>query len=134
MELQSYLRTVITPEWAAAFYARFFELRPDARNLFTGSPAAQAEKFSATLFVLIQELESPNLGAELRDLGHRHVSYRVTESLYEDALRALLETLRATNPAEWHPAWDAQVTTLYRTIIAKMHPSLGENPTDADPR
>jgi hemoglobin-like flavoprotein len=125
MELVSYLREVVSAEWAADFYRRFFALRPDARAMFQTSPAAQADKFSATLAVLINEADRPSLEGELFALGRRHLEYGVNESLYVDALTALMETLRTAKPEAWRPEWEADVTALYWSILSRMHPESG---------
>lgn len=125
MELVTYLREVVSPEWAADFYRRFFALRPDARAMFQTGPAAQADKFSATLAVLINEADRPSLEGELFALGRRHLAYGATPSLYADGLRAMLETLREAKPDSWRPEWEGEVTALYWKILSRMHPESG---------
>ena len=120
MTLAAYLRAVISPDWAADFYRRLFARRPDARALFHGSPEAQADKFAATLLVLIQESDG-SLDSELYNLGQRHLSYQVTDSLYEAALESLLETLRVAHPQDWRDEWDTEVTEIYRKTVSRMH-------------
>lgn len=122
MDLLTYLQSSISPQWAEAFYRRFFTLCPEARPLFNSSPGAQAQKFSATLLVLVSESgDLPPLDAELDEMGRRHVAYGVTAEMYEHGLVALLQTLQEVQPTMWQPEWDTQVESLYRTLMAKMH-------------
>ncbi|WP_282124263.1 globin family protein [Algibacter mikhailovii] len=90
----------IAPAAAEIFYTKLFELDPQLKPLFPtdkeGAMVEQGNKLMTMLAAAVAGLS--NLDAlipVLKDLGKRHVAYRVEPSHYETVGAALLGTLEA---------------------------------------
>lgn len=107
--------------FAARFYARLFELAPNARALFPAPLQAQQEKFAQTLATIVSFAEDPApLAASLRQLGLRHVAYGTQPMHYATVGEALLSTLEGSvDQGLSEPARHAW-RRLYGWIVAEM--------------
>jgi hemoglobin-like flavoprotein len=101
----------VAVESAAFFYAKLFELDPDAQRLFAATDmVAQGHKVMRMFAEIVHNLDRPEaLVAEVADLGRRHVGYGVQDHQYDSVGTALLWTLeRGLGPAftdEVRDAW-----------------------------
>lgn len=106
------------------FYARLFALAPEARPLFRGDPAFQAEKLTATLSFVVEHLDDEaRLRREAAALGRRHRAYEVEAMHYASAGEALLGALRETLGAArfdeaTRDAWAAAYAELCAIMLA----------------
>ncbi|MDF1505606.1 globin domain-containing protein, partial [Roseisolibacter sp. H3M3-2] len=80
---------------AATFYARLFAAAPEVRPLFAHvDPAAQAEKLTQTLAVVVKGLDGlPCLIPAVEALGRRHATFGVTDAHWAPVGDALLWAL-----------------------------------------
>lgn len=107
--------------FAATFYARLFELAPQARALFPTDMQAQQDKFAQTLGTIVAFIDDPaKLVAGLRQLGARHLAYGAQPGHYAPVGEALLWTLEQRSdgglPPEARVAW----RRVYGWIVAEM--------------
>ncbi len=76
------------------FYDRLFALDPQLRSLFPADIAEPRRKLMATLGLAVLNLKKwDTVGAQVRELGKRHVSYGVQQKDYGTVGQALIETL-----------------------------------------
>jgi hemoglobin-like flavoprotein len=80
---------------AGFFYAKLFELDPDAEGLFARTNMeAQGRKVMHMFAEIVRMLDRPEeLVHEVADLGRRHMHYGVRDSQYDSVGTALLWTL-----------------------------------------
>jgi hemoglobin-like flavoprotein len=109
---------------AEAFYARFFELVPDARRMFPDEMAEQQRKLMDTIAILVGVLDNPELFHSVgRPIGRWHVQLGVTSShlaAFGDALLWTLEhQLGSSFTPELRQAWAA----LYEVVQSDMLPA-----------
>ena len=96
---------------AGYFYAKLFELDPEAERLFARTDmTAQGRKVMHMFAEIVRMLDSPGeLVHEVADLGRRHMHYGVQDSQYDSVGTALLWTLeQGLGPAftdEVRDAW-----------------------------
>jgi hemoglobin-like flavoprotein len=121
----------ISPQTAALFYGRLFEIAPEVKPLFRGDMDEQGRKLMATLKIVVngltkQEAVLPAASA----LAKNHVSYGVRPEHYAPAGAALLWTLERGLGPEWTPdlagAWTATHTVLSDFMIEEAY---GRNET-----
>jgi len=137
-----------------AFFARIFELAPNAVELFaTFKHVPKESRYESPAFVRharavisavdvavrgLRDLDS--LVPVLENLGARHVGYGVAEAHYDVVGRALLETLeRALGDDAWTPAareawtatWGVVKTTMIRGAREFERKNLGREDADA---
>lgn len=115
---------------AKTFYAKLFEIAPDARGLFRSNMAEQREKLIATLAYVVRGLSDlGSIRPAVRDLGKRHKGYRVTQAHYAPVGQALIATLAerlgAGFTAEHRRAWSAAYEILSREMIDAAQSPLG---------
>jgi hemoglobin-like flavoprotein len=98
-----------------AFYETLFELDPSLRALFKGDLDAQGAMFVSALGLAVAGLDDATSGERpLRDLGHRHAGYGVTDAHFATFREALVRTLRAhvgpgfteAHASAWREAFD----------------------------
>jgi hemoglobin-like flavoprotein len=98
-----------------AFYETLFALDPSLRALFKGDLDAQGAMFVSALGLAVAGLEDATSGERtLRDLGHRHAAYGVSDAHFATFREALVATLRAhlgatfteAHAAAWRLAFD----------------------------
>ena len=107
---------------AAAFYARLFEIAPNARHLFPSDLAAQGQKLMATLAFVVNGLDDiETILPAVRELGMRHVAYGTEPAHYDAVGEALLWTLeQGLGPAfteDAKTAWAEAYGLLASTMI-----------------
>jgi hemoglobin-like flavoprotein len=122
----------VAVESAAFFYAKLFELDPDAERLFaTTDMLAQGHKVMRMFAEIVHNLGRPEtLVAEVADLGRRHVGYGVQDHQYDSVGIALLWTLeRGLGPAftdevrnAWTEAYLLLSTVARRATARASHP------------
>ena len=79
---------------ADLFYSRLFELDPRLKPLFIGDMKEQGEKLMKMITVAVNGLDTlDEIVPTVRDLGKRHVGYKVEASHYDTVGEALLWTL-----------------------------------------
>lgn len=84
----------ISDKAAELFYARLFELEPDLEQLFKSDMKEQGKKLMQMLGVAVANLHQLDQVTEaVRELGRRHVDYRVKAEDYDTVAEALLWTL-----------------------------------------
>jgi hemoglobin-like flavoprotein len=115
---------------AEFFYAKLFELDPEAERLFARTDmVAQGHKVMAMFAEIVRALDRPEqLVGELADLGRRHIHYGVRDSQYDSVGAALLWTLEQGLGPEFTPqvrdAWTEAylfVSTVLRRATTKEH-------------
>jgi hemoglobin-like flavoprotein len=95
---------------AEYFYAKLFELDPDAERLFVRTDMeAQGRKVMHMFAEIVRMLDQPTeLVHEVADLGRRHVHYGVQDHQYDSVGAALLWTLeQGLGPAFTNEVRDA---------------------------
>ena len=122
----------VAVESAAFFYAKLFELDPEAERLFaTTDMVAQGHKVMRMFAEIVHNLDRPEtLVAEVADLGRRHVGYGVQDHQYDSVGVALLWTLeRGLGPAftdevrnAWTEAYLLLSTVARRATARASHP------------
>lgn len=106
------------------FYARLFEMAPEAAAMFEGTDmAAQKSKLGAALALVIREIETPGkILPALHALGRRHAEFGVTAADYDVVGAALLtafaETLGDAFCDTTRDAWAAAYTSVASAMIA----------------
>lgn len=114
----------IAPVAAEIFYSKLFELDPQLKPLFpTGEEAmkTQGNKLMTMLGAAVAGLS--NLDAlipVLKDLGKRHVAYKVEPSHYDTVGAALLGTLEAGLGDDFTPDVKEAWTSVYGTMSSVM--------------
>jgi hemoglobin-like flavoprotein len=120
-------------ESARYFYAKLFELDPEAEPLFARTDmTAQRTKVMAMFAEIVRLLDQPDeLVSEVADLGRRHVHYGVHDSQYDSVGTALLWTLEQGLgehfTAEVRDAWTEAylfVSAIARRATTKEHEAL----------
>jgi hemoglobin-like flavoprotein len=122
----------ILEPFAAAFYVRLFQVRPDIREMFSSDPAVQASKLATELRRIVSALRDPaRFQRQVRTLGARHGQYGVQAEHYDATGQALLDTfhqeLGAVFTPELHDAWAAAWGTIAAVMLeASNTAELGE--------
>ena len=85
----------VAEQSAGFFYAKLFELDPDAERLFARTDMeSQGRKVMQMFAEIVRMLDQPEeLVHEVADLGRRHMHYGVHDSQYDSVGAALLWTL-----------------------------------------
>jgi hemoglobin-like flavoprotein len=112
------------PDFTDRFYETLFQRYPSLRSLFVRTtPAAQARMLEHALSAVLEHIEDPwwLTGALVR-LGERHVSYGVTDEMYDQVGDALLATFAEALDGAWTPEIAAQWTLAYQTVAGMMRP------------
>lgn len=113
----------IADEAATLFYERLFLVDPSLRDLFPTEMAEQRAKLMKTIGVAVKALDRiETIVPVVRELGRRHLDYRVEEKDYDTVGAALLWTLGAgLGPAftdEARAAWGETYGLLAETMKA----------------
>jgi len=114
----------VAEQSAGFFYAKLFELDPEARRLFVQTDMdAQGRKVMRMFAEIVRTIDQPEaLVPELADLGRRHVHYGVRDSQYDSVGTAVLWTLeRGLGPAftpEGRNAW-TEAYLLLSTVLRR---------------
>ena len=121
----------ILEPFAAAFYARLFQVRPDIQEMFTSDPSVQARKLATELRRIVSALRDPDrFQRQVRTLGGRHAQYGVKAEHYDITGQVLLSTFEHELGAAFTPElWDAWAAAW--TTIAAVMLEAGANATEA---
>jgi hemoglobin-like flavoprotein len=108
---------------ASLFYGRLFATDPSTRPLFKNDIKAQGAKLMDMLAAVVDSLDRfDRLTPILRELGHRHAVYGVTDAQYHSvsaALQwALAQALEAQFDSETRAAWAALLDAVSSEMIA----------------
>jgi hemoglobin-like flavoprotein len=98
----SYERCSVAPDFLAAFYARFFELRPEARPLFAQTAFERQHKLLRHAIGLLlsfpgQQESDPNILARVAE-RHSRRELGIDPSHYPPFLESLIDTVRRYDP------------------------------------
>lgn len=106
---------------ALVFYRRLFELEPELRQMFRAPIEEQGRKLMDMLALALSMVARPGaLETELRDLGVKHVEYKVQEAHYVTVGRALLDMLEEILGSEFTPATREAWTEFYAYMADTM--------------
>lgn len=98
----SYERCSGAPDFLAAFYARFFELRPEAKPLFAQTAFERQHKLLRHAIGLLlsfpgQQEAEPNILARVAE-RHSRRELGIDPSYYPSFLQSLLDTVKRFDP------------------------------------
>lgn len=112
-------------EFAAAFYARLFQIDPTLRRLFPHDLTDQGGKLLKTLSFAVAALDRPEaLRPAVLALGQRHAGYGVTVAMAEPVGAALLDTLAAALGEGFTPEAREAWAAAYGALAAMMAEGL----------
>lgn len=107
--------------FAAAFYARLFQIAPELRPMFPADLSQQGRKLITTLAFAVQALDRPaELAPVVETLGARHVAYGVTPAQFAPVGQALLDTLAVALGAAFDETARAAWTAAYLALAGMM--------------
>jgi len=111
----------LADELSIRFYRRLFEIAPATRAMFPEDMAEQRKKLVTMLAFLVRGLQQPELLVQpMKNLGARHVAYRVESDHYDAVGQALLHTLSDMFgdlfTAEAREAWAAAYALISATM------------------
>jgi len=117
----------IADDAAVLFYRKLFELDPSLEQMFKGDMAEQRRKLMQMLTFAVKGLDRlDQLVPVVKDLGRRHVGYKVADEHYATVGSALLWTLEtglgAAFTSEVKDAW----TTVYGILATTMQEAARE--------
>jgi len=116
----------ITPQAAAMFYDRLFEIAPQVKAMFPADMTEQRKKLMATLAFVVNGLGNlESILPAASALAMRHVSYGARREHYPVVGAALLWTLEKGLGDGWTPeladAWTAAYGTLSGFMISEAY-------------
>lgn len=80
--------------FAEVFYAKLFDAAPDLRAIFRSEPRVQAQKLTASLDMIVRNLEYPNENEQmLSSLGRRHAAYGAKPEHYSLVIELLVSSM-----------------------------------------
>jgi hemoglobin-like flavoprotein len=107
--------------FGARFYARLFDLLPEARALFPSEQEAQQHKLVQALALLVRSLDrGESVEPLLRQLGQRHRHYGAEPAHYAVVGQALIDSLDACGEPALGPATRDAWGRLYAWVAATM--------------
>jgi hemoglobin-like flavoprotein len=102
-------------------YSRFFELAPNARNLFPGDMERQRMKLMDMIAELVGSLdERPVFQSLVANSGRNHARFGVQPSQYAAMGEALMWSLERKFGASFTPELQASWRALYATVQIEM--------------
>ncbi|QYZ70708.1 globin domain-containing protein [Neotabrizicola shimadae] len=111
--------------FAAAFYARLFEIDPGLRPLFPHDLSDQGAKLMKTLSFAVAALDRPEaLQPAVFALGQRHAAYGVTAEMAAPVGAALLDTLAVALGEGFTPEARDAWTSAYTALVGMMAEGL----------
>ena len=118
----AHLRESLQPA-SLAFYEAFFRRRPDLRPMFRDDLAGQGMRFMATLGLVVDMLDTPEMLADrMADLGRGHAALGVQAEHFAPMGEALIETLQGELGPDFTPeaeaAWRAAYAEVARQLVA----------------
>lgn len=106
---------------AGLFYGRLFELDPSLRPLFKKDISDQKKKLMQTLGFAVSSLSNlQDLLPVVRQLGKRHIGYKVEDAHYDTVAAALLWTLEKGLGPAWTPESKAAWVAVYTALAGAM--------------
>ena len=107
------------------FYLKFFELQPEAKQLFQKSPREQGELIMSMIASVVDMLDKPDrIEPLLRDLGHRHKEYGVAAEFFEPFKEALFWALEKVMgdgfSGQIKEAWEAVFSFISERLISSL--------------
>lgn len=121
---------------AARFYARLFEIAPDARALFAHvEMRAQGRKFMQMLEQIVSSLDqAPVLVADVAALARRHNAYGTEPGHYASVGAALVWAIEETLGSRATPEVSAAWRAAYALVAALMGRAAQRGGAAATPR
>lgn len=116
------------------FYAILFERYPELELLFNpNNRAKQEEMLTAALVAVLDHIEDASwLETTLAGLGARHVSYGVTEPMYEQVSECLRAAMAEAAGDDWSDAidhaWADALGAIKTLMLAGTEEALGGQP------
>lgn len=111
--------------FAAAFYARLFQIDPGLRSLFPHDLSDQGGKLMKTLSFAVAALDRPEvLQPAVFALGQRHAAYGVTADMAAPVGAALLDTLAVALGDGFTPEARDAWTAAYAALVGMMADGL----------
>jgi hemoglobin-like flavoprotein len=108
-------------------YSRFFELSPDARELFPSDMERQRVKLMNMIAALVGSLEQPALFQSLvMHSGRQHARFGVQPSQYAASGEALIWSLECKFGASFTPELRESWRALYATVQSEMLRAAGQ--------
>jgi hemoglobin-like flavoprotein len=108
-------------------YRRFFELAPDARNLFKSDMEQQRVKLMDMVAALVGSLEQRALFQSIvMHSGRQHARFGVQPAQYDAMGEALMWSLERKFGASFTPELRASWQALYATVQAEMLRAAGQ--------
>jgi hemoglobin-like flavoprotein len=109
-------------------YSRFFELAPDARDLFPGDMERQRMKLMDMIAALVGSLDDGPLFQSLATYsGRKHARFGVQPSQYVVLGEALMWSLECKFGASFTPELREAWSALYATVQVKMLRAAAES-------
>ena len=107
---------------AVEFYDRLFAAHPELRGMFAkADPAAQAEKLTKTLEVVVHGLDNlDHLRHSIAAMGQRHSGYGVQGYQYALVGEVLIQTLQHVVGASFSDADQAAWVAAYTALASVM--------------
>jgi hemoglobin-like flavoprotein len=118
----SYAKVLPIAETAAEiFYAKLFEKDPSLKAMFSGDMKEQGKKLMLMIGTAVNGLNNlEKIVPAVQDLGKRHASYGVKDSMYDLVGASLLETLEVGLGDEFTPETKAAWVETYTLLSTTM--------------
>jgi len=112
---------------ADLFYGRLFEIAPEVKPLFPDNMAEQKKKLMQTIAYCVAGLDNlDGIVGAVRDLGRRHVDYKVEDEHYDSVGAALLWTLSQGLGDDFTPETEQAWTETYTILATTMKSAAAE--------
>jgi hemoglobin-like flavoprotein len=103
------------------FYEVLFEMDPALREMFSDDMTKQRAKFSGMVNHIVSNIQhADKLDNDLKELGDRHVGYRVKASHYDTIMMAFLVSLEKVLERNWDSETKQAWTVAFVYIVARM--------------
>jgi hemoglobin-like flavoprotein len=122
----------IADQVAEIFYHNLFSLDPQLKSLFPPDMHTQGSKLMQMIGLAVHGLKSPEtLLPAVRELGRRHIAYRVEEKDYDTAGKALIRTLEQGLGADFTPQVKEAWLATYQLLAETMKQAASSEPQAA---
>ena len=109
----------ISEKAAEIFYTKLFEKDPSLKPLFKGDMKEQGKKLMQMLGMAVNSLNNMGILLPLlQDLGRKHLSYGVTNEMYDTVGASLIETLEAGLGADFTSDVKRSWEQVYNSVAA----------------
>ncbi len=116
---------------ADVFYSRLFELDPSIQYLFRGDLEAQKQRLMGMFNIAVRGLDKlDEMLPMLRELGKRHIEYKVLPEHYDTMGRALVLMVGDLLEGDSSPEIEAAWIEAYSRWSAAMKAGAVETKTD----